>query len=173
MSLIAVLVGGLRVLLRAACVFLALGMIALTVMFGSSTVRLGGVFVVFGRFVVLISRHFSLVGCQLPAATTKSPRRELFLSQRTFVGWIVFLVGATPSSIRLQVCCNRSVAVNLASLNAAPCLSRLYPFRVKGGCSQSAGGAAGVPPASEITARFRDLRFVPSDIAGTAARPST
>ena len=62
MSLIAMLIGGLRVLLRAAGVFLALGMIALAVVFGSSTVRLGGVFVMFGSLVVLISRHFGLVG---------------------------------------------------------------------------------------------------------------
>ena len=48
MSLIAMLIGGLRVLLRAACLFLTLGMIALAVVFGS--------------FVVLVSSHFSLVG---------------------------------------------------------------------------------------------------------------
>jgi hypothetical protein len=34
-------------------------------------------------------------------------------------------------------------------------------LRVKGGCGRSADGAAGVPPASEITPPFRDLRFVP------------
>jgi hypothetical protein len=62
MSLIAMLIGGLRVLLRAACVFLTLGMIALPVVFGSRTVRLSGVFVMFSSFVVLVSSHFSLVG---------------------------------------------------------------------------------------------------------------
>lgn len=62
MSLIAMLIGGLRVLLRAACVFLTLGMIALAVVFGSRTVRLSGVFVMFGSFVVLVSSHSSLVG---------------------------------------------------------------------------------------------------------------
>ena len=46
MSLIAMLIGSLRVLLRAACVFLTLGMIALAVMFGNRTVQLGGVFVI-------------------------------------------------------------------------------------------------------------------------------
>ena len=56
------LIGGLRVLLRAACVFLTLGMIALAVVFGSRTVRFGGVFVMFGSFVVLVFSHFSLVG---------------------------------------------------------------------------------------------------------------
>ena len=56
------LIGGLRVLLRAACVFLALGMVALAVVFGSGTVGLGGVFVMFGSFVVFVSGHFSLVG---------------------------------------------------------------------------------------------------------------
>ena len=85
MSLIAMLIGSLRVLFRAACVFLGLGMIALAVMFGSSTVRLGCVLVVFGSFVVLISRHCCLVGLQLPVATTKSTHRELFLFQRTLL----------------------------------------------------------------------------------------
>jgi|SRR5450755_2606826 len=33
---------------------------------------------------------------------------------------------------------------------------------VKGGCGRSADGAAGVPPASEITLLFEDLRFVPA-----------
>ena len=74
------LIGGLRVLLRAAGVFLALGMIALAVVFGSSTVRLGGVFVMFGSLVVLISRHFGLVGYLRPAAT-KASYPEWFLSQ--------------------------------------------------------------------------------------------
>ena len=32
----------------------------------------------------------------------------------------------------------------------------------KGGCGRSAGGAAGVPPASEIPPPVRDLRFVPT-----------
>jgi hypothetical protein len=36
-------------------------------------------------------------------------------------------------------------------------------LRVKGGCGRSADGAAGVPPASEITPLFRDLRFVPEN----------
>jgi hypothetical protein len=66
MSLIAMLIGSLRVLLCAACVFLALGMFTLAVVFGSGPVRLGGVFVMFGSLVVLIPSHFSLVGYQLP-----------------------------------------------------------------------------------------------------------
>ena len=61
MSLIAMLIGGLRVLLRAACMFLTLGMIALAVVFGSRAVRLGGVLVMFGSFVMLIFSHSSLV----------------------------------------------------------------------------------------------------------------
>src|ERR1700704_5764914 len=80
MSLIAMLIGGLRVLLRAACMFLTLGMIALAVVFGSRPVRLGGVFVIFGSFVVFISRHFSLVRCELPAGTKSRPP-ESFLPQ--------------------------------------------------------------------------------------------
>jgi hypothetical protein len=53
-------------------------MIALAVVFGSRTVRLGGVFVMFGSFVMLISSHFSLVVISSQLAT-KSPYRELFL----------------------------------------------------------------------------------------------
>jgi len=54
---------------------------------------------------------------------------------------------------------------------------RRGPVRVKGGCGRSAGGAAGVPPASEITPPVRDLRFVPrGDVARLTCyeeRPST
>ena len=67
MGLLAMLICGLRVLLRAACMFLTLGMIALAVVFRSRTVRLGGVFVMFGSFIVLISSHFSLVGYYAPS----------------------------------------------------------------------------------------------------------
>jgi hypothetical protein len=48
------LISGLRVLLGAACVILTLRMIALAMVFGGRTVRLGGVFVMFGSFVMLI-----------------------------------------------------------------------------------------------------------------------
>jgi hypothetical protein len=57
MSLLAMLVGGLRVLLRAAGVFLAFGMIALAMLFGGGSVGFGGVVVMFGGFVVLVSSH--------------------------------------------------------------------------------------------------------------------
>ena len=57
MSLIAMLVCSLRVLFGTACVLLALGVVALAVMFGSGTMRLGSIFVVFGSLVVLVSSH--------------------------------------------------------------------------------------------------------------------
>ena len=62
------LLGGLRVLFRGARVLLTLGMIALAMVFSSGTVRLGGVFVMFGSLVVLVFSHLSLVGCQLPVS---------------------------------------------------------------------------------------------------------
>jgi len=62
------LIGGLRVLLRAAGVFLSLGMVALAVMLRGGTVGLGGVVVMFGCLVVLVFSHFmGLVGYSLPA----------------------------------------------------------------------------------------------------------
>jgi hypothetical protein len=51
------LVCGLRVLLRARCVFLALGVVALAVMFGGRTMCLGSLFVMLGGLVVLVSSH--------------------------------------------------------------------------------------------------------------------
>jgi hypothetical protein len=57
MSLLAMLVCRLRVLFGAARVFLALGVVALAVMFGGGTVCLGSVFVVFGSLVVFFSCH--------------------------------------------------------------------------------------------------------------------
>jgi hypothetical protein len=63
MSLIAMLVCSLRVLFSTARVLLALGVVALTVMFGGGTMCLGSVFVVFGSLVVLVSGHGILVGC--------------------------------------------------------------------------------------------------------------
>ena len=63
MSLIAMLVCSLRVLFGTACVLLALGVVALAVIFRSRTMCLGSVFVVFGSLVVLVSSHGTLVGC--------------------------------------------------------------------------------------------------------------
>src|SRR5580704_11450337 len=57
MSLIAMLIGGLRMLLRTSRVFLALGVVALAVMFSGGTMCLGRVFVVFGCLVVFVSCH--------------------------------------------------------------------------------------------------------------------
>ncbi|MGA7807497.1 hypothetical protein [Bradyrhizobium sp.] len=72
-SLIAMLVCGLRVLLGAAGMLLGLCMIALAVMFRGGTMCLGSVFVVFGSLVVFVSGHGILVGCQLPAGTNSPP----------------------------------------------------------------------------------------------------
>lgn len=68
-SLIAMLVCSLRVLFGSARVLLALGVIALAVMFRGGTMCLGSVFVVFGSLVVFVFGHEVLVGCQLPAGT--------------------------------------------------------------------------------------------------------
>ena len=69
MGLITMLIRGLRMLLSTCGVFLALGMVTLAMMFGGGTVRLGGVFVMFGCLVVLVFGHEILVGCQLPVGT--------------------------------------------------------------------------------------------------------
>jgi hypothetical protein len=63
MGLIAVLACSLRVLFGAARVLLALGVVALAVMFGGGTMCLGSVFVVFGSLVVFVLGHGILVGC--------------------------------------------------------------------------------------------------------------
>jgi hypothetical protein len=63
MSLIAVLACTLRVLFGAARVLLALGVVALAVMFGGGTMCLGSVFVVFGSLVVFVLGHAIFVGC--------------------------------------------------------------------------------------------------------------
>ncbi|WP_154071296.1 hypothetical protein [Bradyrhizobium lablabi] len=76
MGLLAMLVGRLRVLFRADGVFLALGMIALAVMFGGGSMGLGSVFVMFGRFVVFVSRHLepsSVVWLPVLSAQTAFP----------------------------------------------------------------------------------------------------
>jgi hypothetical protein len=57
MSLLAMLVCGLRVLFGAARVLPALGVVTLAVMFGGGTMCLGSVFVVFGSLVVFFSCH--------------------------------------------------------------------------------------------------------------------
>jgi hypothetical protein len=62
MRLIGVLVSGLRMLLRARRMFLALGMVALAVVFGGGAMGLGGVFVMFGGLVVFVFSHGILLG---------------------------------------------------------------------------------------------------------------
>jgi hypothetical protein len=60
------MVGGLRMLLCDVRMFLALGMVAVAVMFGCGTVRLRRIFVVFGCLVMFISSHRKPFGYQLP-----------------------------------------------------------------------------------------------------------
>jgi hypothetical protein len=78
-SLVRLLMGGLRMLLRTLGMLFALRMIALAMMFGGRTMRLGGVFVMFGCPVVFVSCHLRApcVVCQLPVAI-KPPIPELF-----------------------------------------------------------------------------------------------
>jgi hypothetical protein len=57
MRLIAVLMGGLRMLLCRRRMFLALGVVTLAVVFRSGTVSLRGVFVMLCSLVVLVSCH--------------------------------------------------------------------------------------------------------------------
>jgi hypothetical protein len=71
-GLIAMLACSLRVPFGAARVLLALGVIALAVMFRSGMMCLGSVFVVFGSLVVFVFGQGILVGCQLPAGTNSS-----------------------------------------------------------------------------------------------------
>jgi hypothetical protein len=66
MRLIGVLVSCLRVLLRARRVLLPLGVVALAVMVGCGTMRLGSVLMVLGGFVVFVSCHRALLGLPCP-----------------------------------------------------------------------------------------------------------
>jgi hypothetical protein len=75
------LVSGLRVLFCAGSVLLAFGVITLAVMFGGGSMGLGGVFVVLGGFVVLVSRHFLSPFAWL----VFQPPNRINLSGRTFV----------------------------------------------------------------------------------------
>jgi len=75
MCRVGLLVRSLRMLLGTDRVFLALGVVALAVMFGGGTMGLGGVFVVFGSLVVLVFGHEILVGCQ-PAQTCRTRKRS-------------------------------------------------------------------------------------------------
>jgi hypothetical protein len=66
-SLVGMLMGGLRMLFCGIGMLHALRMIPLAVMLGGRTVRLGGILVVLSRLVVLVSSHFVLLGVSLPA----------------------------------------------------------------------------------------------------------
>ena len=52
------LVGGLRMLLGDIRMFLAFGMVALTMVFSSGTVSLRSIFVMLGSLVMFVSSHF-------------------------------------------------------------------------------------------------------------------
>jgi hypothetical protein len=66
-------------LLGAGRVFLPLGMVALAMMLSSGTVCLGGVFVMFGCFVVFVSGHCKPPWLLAPSQPFKPLRSELFL----------------------------------------------------------------------------------------------
>jgi hypothetical protein len=55
------LMGSLGMLLCSISVFLAFAVIALAVMFRGGAVRLGRIFVMLGRLVMLVSGHFRLL----------------------------------------------------------------------------------------------------------------
>jgi len=59
MSLVGMLVGGLRMLLGDIRMFLALGMVALAMVFSSGTVSLRSIFVMLGSLVMFVSSHFN------------------------------------------------------------------------------------------------------------------
>jgi hypothetical protein len=67
MRIVGVLARSLGMLLRTRRVLLALGVVALAVMFGSGAVSLGRVLVVLSSRVVFIFGHVRLVGCVLPS----------------------------------------------------------------------------------------------------------
>jgi hypothetical protein len=99
-SLIAMLVSGLRMLLCAGSVLLALGMVTLAMMFSGGTMRLGSIFVVFGCLVVFVSCHLKpRLFVSLPAGT-KPPIFELSLQLRRTM-WIVF-TGDARFSVQLS-----------------------------------------------------------------------
>jgi hypothetical protein len=79
MGLITMLIRGLRMLLSTCGVFLALGMVTLAMMFGGGTVGLGGVFVMFGCFVVFVSGHCKPPWLLAPSQPFKALHSELFL----------------------------------------------------------------------------------------------
>jgi len=79
MGLITMLIRSLRMLLSTGGVFLTLGMVTLAMMFGGGTVGLGGVFVMFGCFVVFVSGHCKAPWLLAPSQPFKALRSELFL----------------------------------------------------------------------------------------------
>jgi hypothetical protein len=72
-SLVGVLMGGLRMLLSSVRMFLALHMIALAVVLSGTAVSFGSIFVMFSGFVVLVSCHVCVsFGMRLPVPAQDS-----------------------------------------------------------------------------------------------------
>jgi hypothetical protein len=90
MSLIRMLMGRLRMLLSGIRMFFALRMIAVTVVLRCAAVGLGGLFVMFGGGIVLVSCHF-YSPCSLPAGIKYRP-------SRTFQGNEDLQTRSAPSS---------------------------------------------------------------------------
>jgi len=76
MSLVGMLVGGLRMLLGDIRMFLALGMVALAMVFSSGTVSLRSIFVMLGSLVMFVSSHFNprRLSASQPALQTSTLR---------------------------------------------------------------------------------------------------
>lgn len=115
------LVGGLRVLLRAISMLLAHRMISLAVMFSGGTVSLGRVFVVFGCLVMFVFCH-----CEprwLVAPCGKTGESSLFLPVDHIV-WTSMQqptngIGITPK--------NRRIPLVRTHWAAGPLMSGQYP----------------------------------------------
>jgi len=75
MSLVAMLVGGLRMLLGDIRMFLALGMVALAMVFSSGTVSLRSIFVMLGSLVMFVSSHFNPRRLSAPACASNLTMR--------------------------------------------------------------------------------------------------
>jgi hypothetical protein len=96
MGLVTVLVRGLRMLLRGIRMFLALGVVAFAMMFSGRTMCLGGIFVMFGCFIVLVSGHCKPPWLFAPSLRFKHPRPELFLRLCNAIAEFVIIPAGCP-----------------------------------------------------------------------------
>ena len=78
MSLVRMLMSGLRMLLRSISVLLALGMVALALMCGGRTMRLGSIFMMLCCCVVVVSGQGLPLWVVAPSEVTQPPILPLF-----------------------------------------------------------------------------------------------